>query len=49
MMGLLRKFENRILKIDSNKLFIIACVLVVLVLMVICVGAAILVTTLATS
>jgi hypothetical protein len=49
MMGLLRKFEDRILRIDSNKLFIFACILVVLVLMVICVGAAILITALATS
>jgi hypothetical protein len=44
-----QKFEDRILRIDSNKLFIFACILVVLVLMVICIGAAILVTMLATS
>lgn len=49
MMALLRKFEQKILNIDSNKLFVFVCVLVVLVLMVICVGAAIIITDLATS
>lgn len=49
MMTLLRKFEQKILDIDSNKVFVFVCILVVLVVMVICVGAAIIITDVATS
>jgi hypothetical protein len=49
MMQLLRKFEDKMLRIDSNKIFIAVCILVVIVLMTICVGMAIIVTKLATS
>lgn len=45
----LRKFEEKMINIDSNKLFIFACILVVLTLMAFCVGVAIIVTKLATS
>jgi hypothetical protein len=48
-MSWLRKFEEKMISIDNNKIFVFVCILVVFILMIMCVGAAIIITQLATS